>query len=171
MSAVKTTKDELKDEPDWVVEQVLRRRHEELVTRWEQQEQKLQRLRQEEKAQEARGSKRRRIDDAPSSRTQVDEDAEWLLDDQTDAGRSSDDPFSGLSATTREILGITRPKDADEDDAGLEPEIKVRMALNPRFRASSNLCRFTIPQERTPSSANSSLSSADQPSHRQYLHP
>ena len=125
---METTKEELKGEPDWVIDQVLKRRHEELVTRWEEREQKLQQLRQEEKAQESRGVKRRRIDDGPKASAQSDEDAEWLLDDPPSEGPSSKDPFSGLSATTREILGIGPSKsDADEDDGNLEQEIKVRL--------------------------------------------
>ena len=115
-------------EPDWVVEQLLRRKREELTRRWEEREERLEKVRQREKAQEARRAKRRRIEEAvEEGGGPVDEEAEWLLDWEDEDAKGSD-PLSGLSAETRDTLariGLGRPKDKTEEDEELDDGIKV----------------------------------------------
>ena len=116
-----------------MVEQLLRSKREELVTAWEDREKRLEAIRLKEKAREQRVRKRRRIDDQASAQRDVDdEEAEWLLDDPGDAEGGSEDPFSGLSKETREVLtrlglvGSKKPEAAEEEEQ-LAEEIKVRM--------------------------------------------
>ncbi|CAK7264478.1 ATP-dependent DNA helicase chl1 [Sporothrix epigloea] len=112
------------DEPDWVVEQMLRQRRTELAGKWERREARLAAARRKEKVAAAaassrsteRGGKRRRIDDGPRSqaqRTEDDEEAEFLLDggdgEGGDRGAASgpttgDDRLSWFSAETRSML-------------------------------------------------------------------
>lgn len=121
------------DEPDWVVEQLLKRKSEELTRRWEEREERLEKIRQKEKAMEARRSaKRRRVGEEESLSTRkgpIDEDAEWLLDDWEGDDSKGSDPFSGLSAETREILarmgGLGGVKKQSDTDDKLEDEVKV----------------------------------------------
>lgn len=122
--------DKFAGEPDWVVEQLLRRKREELTRRWEEREERLEKIRQKEKAQEVRRAKRRRVEEeADGGRGPVDEDAEWLLDDwEDDDDSKGSDPLSGLSAETKDILarmGLGGPKKKDEDEEELDDEIKV----------------------------------------------
>ncbi|PKS12323.1 hypothetical protein jhhlp_001623 [Lomentospora prolificans] len=119
------------DEPDWVVEQLLKRKSEELTRRWEEREEQLEKIRQKEKAMEARRSaKRRRVDEGDSTscarKGPVDEDAEWLLDDWNGDASNGNDPLSGLSAETKETLarmGLGGPKKRDDAEDKLEDEI------------------------------------------------
>lgn len=121
----------LKDEPAWMIDQVLRSKREELVRKWEDREKRLEAVRLKEKAFEQRVRKRRRLD-GPDARTVDDEDAEWLLDDAGDA--ASQDPLSGLSKESREILtkiglGGYKGPDASEEEELLEESIKVRSLI------------------------------------------
>lgn len=121
-----------KDEPSWLVDQLLRRKREELVQRWEDRETRLEAIRLKEKAHEERGRKRRRLEDsvAAGHRNDVEADeAEWLLDDWEDGNAGSQDALSGLSKESREVLeriGLGGPRKKEEDDDILEEEIKVR---------------------------------------------
>jgi len=124
-----------KDEPPWLVEQLLKRERDDLVRRWEEREEKLEKIRRKEKAEERRGAKRRRIDDAGSGGSRkepVDDDAEWLLDDYVDGDvRDTNDPLSGLSAETRELLskiGLGPPRKREDENEKLDDEIKVAFA-------------------------------------------
>ncbi|KAK2039480.1 DNA repair helicase [Colletotrichum somersetense] len=115
--------DDFKDEPGWIVEQMLRRKREELARTWEEREKKLEQIRQKEKAVEARSAKRRRFDDGPSGRIprgadrDDDDDDEWLLDE---ADASADgDAMSGLSRETKDTLarfGLGNLKPDQEED-------------------------------------------------------
>ncbi|KAH7327734.1 helicase C-terminal domain-containing protein [Stachybotrys elegans] len=112
--------DDAKDEPDWVIQQLLRRKREELVQRWEEREKRLEAARQKEKALEERGRKRRRMEDAAAP----EDDSEWMLDDWEDRQETS----SGLSkealeTLTRIGLGNSLQKQQDEDI--LEEEVKI----------------------------------------------
>ncbi|KAL1888379.1 ATP-dependent DNA helicase chl1 [Sporothrix stenoceras] len=132
------------DEPDWVVEQMLRQRRAELAGRWERREARLAAARRREKveANQARGdrNKRRRIDDGPRSRAKKaedDEDAEFLLgdgDDSVGTGRphDSDDRLLWFSAETRAMMekaglvagkSTTTTDDANDDD--LDDHVKI----------------------------------------------
>ncbi|KAM0355154.1 hypothetical protein ACHAPU_001017 [Fusarium lateritium] len=123
-----------KDEPSWLVEQLLRRKREELVSRWEEREKRLETVRVKEKAQEDRARKRRRIEVSLPSRPRVeDEDAEWLLDDPDDRDAGTQDALSGLSRETREVLasiGLGGAKKLEEEDDLVEEPIK-RLCINP----------------------------------------
>ncbi|KAJ6443587.1 metaphase-anaphase transition protein (Mlo2) [Purpureocillium lavendulum] len=121
-----------KDEPSWLIDQLLRRKRDELVRRWEDREQRLEMVRLRERAREDRARKRRRVDEAAAygaGRQSVeDEDAEWLLDDRPGAESGPQDALSGLSKESREVLermGLGAPKKRDEDDDFLEEEIKI----------------------------------------------
>lgn len=118
----------MKDEPEWMVEQMLRRKREELAQRWQEREERLAKIRARERELQARGSKRRRTEDTSSNRGSkvVDEDAEFLLDDWND-DEAGDDPMSIYSKETRalmESMGLGAPKKQDEE-AEEEEEIKV----------------------------------------------
>ncbi|CAK7270402.1 ATP-dependent DNA helicase chl1 [Sporothrix epigloea] len=113
------------DEPDWVVEQMLRQRRAELASKWERREARLAAARRKEKLAATagasarapdKGGKRRRVDDGPRSRaqrTEDEEDTEFLLGgsdgDGQETGAASelaagDDRLSWLSAETRAML-------------------------------------------------------------------
>lgn len=129
-ATLKALGEKFADEPDWVVEQLLKRKREELTRRWEEREERLAKIREKEQAQEARRAKRRRVEEGGSEarRGPVDEDAEWLLDDWEDRDAQGSDPLSGLSSETREILarmGLGGPKKKEEEDDTVDDEIKV----------------------------------------------
>ncbi|KAG6041510.1 hypothetical protein E4U41_003813 [Claviceps citrina] len=121
-----------KDEPAWLVDQLLKRRRDELAQRWQDREKRLAAIRLNEKALEDRGRKRRRLE-APSdrgNRKNVDsEEAEWLLEDwedRDDAGPR--DALSGLSRESREVLerlGLGGPRKKEDAEEVLEEEIKI----------------------------------------------
>ncbi|KAM0427939.1 hypothetical protein ACHAPT_007399 [Fusarium lateritium] len=140
-----------KDEPPWLVEQLLRRKREELVGRWEEREKRLEALRLKEKALEERARKRRRIEDSETfHRSRVeDEDAEWLLDDPGDHDNGPQDALSGLSKESRDVLasiGLGGPRKHDEDEDLMEEEIKIYYTS----RTHSQLSQF-IAELRRPS--------------------
>lgn len=120
-----------KDEPQWLVDQLLRRKQDDLLRRWEEREKRLQELRQKEKALEERGRKRRRIETVGSSLESEDDiDAEFLLDEwehRDNAGPP--DALSGLSKESREVLermGLgTKKTENKEEEEVLTEEIKV----------------------------------------------
>lgn len=130
-------------EPDWIIEQMLRRKRNELVAKWEEREARLEAIRRKEKATEERGSKRRRIDRpdiTARSRAEDEKEAEFLIDDWEEGGggaaRSSDerDALDGLSKETRALLqkigmGEAQRIDADDDETA-EEEVKVRSRPN-----------------------------------------
>lgn len=122
---------EFKDEPDWLIDQLLRRKQDELLKRWEDREKRLEMLRQKEKMSEDRAKKRRRMETHSASLQSEDEiDAEFLLEDwETRGAPSSNDPLSGLSKESRAVLermGLgSRKGNQEEDDKNLDEEIKV----------------------------------------------
>lgn len=128
-ATLKELGDKFAGEPEWVVEQLLRRKRDELTRKWEEREERLEKIRQKERAQEVRRAKRRRVEEeGDEARGPVDEDAQWLLDDWEDGGSNENDPLSGLSAETRDTLarmGLGGPKKKDEDEEKLEDEVKV----------------------------------------------
>ncbi|KAJ3518949.1 hypothetical protein NM208_g14321 [Fusarium decemcellulare] len=130
-ASIQASAEAYKDEPSWLVEQLLRRKREELVSRWEEREKRLEALRLKEKAQEERSRKRRRIEHSIPIRSHVkdeDEDAEWLLDDPDDRDAGSRDALSGLSKESREVLasiGLGGPRKPEEEEDLVEEEIKL----------------------------------------------
>ncbi|OHW96156.1 chromosome transmission fidelity protein 1 [Colletotrichum incanum] len=120
-ASLKVNLDDFKDEPGWIVEQMLRRKREELARTWEEREKKLEQIRQKEKAIEARRAKRRRFDDGPSKSKPRDtnDDDEWLLDEPDTSGPHDGDAMSGLSKETKDILtrfGLGNLKMEQEED-------------------------------------------------------
>ncbi|KAI1826365.1 DNA repair helicase [Xylaria intraflava] len=76
-----------KDEPDWVVEQLLKRKRAEIADLWEEREANLRKIQAKEAMLEERERKRRRYGDGnapkePQELSNEDEDEEWLLDEQ-----------------------------------------------------------------------------------------
>lgn len=152
---------EAEGEPDWIIEQMLRRKRNELVAKWEEREARLEAIRQKEKATEERGSKRRRIDRpdiTARSKAEDEEEAEFLIDDWEEgdgsgAARSSDekDDLDGLSKETKALLrkigmGGAQKIDSDDDET-VDEEIKVSFPFpaqtNTKFDHSNRLFRFT----------------------------
>ncbi|KAK1960787.1 DNA repair helicase [Colletotrichum sublineola] len=120
-ASLKVNMDDFKDEPGWIVEQMLRRKREELARTWEEREKKLEQIRQKEKAVEARSAKRRRFDDGASGPTSrdADEDDEWLLDEADASGPTDGDAMSGLSKETKDTLtrfGLGSLRTEQEED-------------------------------------------------------
>lgn len=145
-SALKQAMAEHDDEPDWIIEQLLRQRRDDLVRRWEEREKRLRAVRLKEKALEERAKKKRRVDvggysSAAGGKQQrykeEDEEAEWLVGDSGD--RDAGDALSGLSKESRDILtkiGLGSHKggqDANEEEDLLEEGVKVRDALLHRY--------------------------------------
>lgn len=123
------------DEPEWIVEQLLKSKRAELVRRWEEREKRLEELRLREKRMEERVRKRRRVEERTVQDVE-DEEEEFLLQDLEERGERSEDPLSGLSKESREILtkaglGSWKSRDAAEEDDLFEEGVKVRCAHLP----------------------------------------
>ncbi|ETS85933.1 hypothetical protein PFICI_03958 [Pestalotiopsis fici W106-1] len=128
-ASVKDAADAFQDEPDWIIEQMLKRKREEVVRRWEEREAKLQRIRAKEKLMEGRGSKRRRVDDPgpKSDPSGASEEDEWLLDERNEQEAQQPSETSSFSKETRNLmekLGMGSLKKEDDDDQIDEP-IKI----------------------------------------------
>ncbi|RYP18252.1 hypothetical protein DL765_004051 [Monosporascus sp. GIB2] len=127
---------DFKDEPDWIVNQMLRRKREELLNKWEEREARLARIRAKEKMLEQRGAKRRKIDDStPTRRAQDAEDEdEWLLADRDAAGapdgNDSAPSFSKETKTLMEKLGMGNLQKPDDDEEVDRGEIKVLLLVD-----------------------------------------
>ncbi|KAK7409112.1 ATP-dependent DNA helicase chl1 [Neonectria punicea] len=151
-SSLQASAEAYKDEPSWIVEQLLRRKREDLVQRWEDREKRLEALRSKEKALEERGRKRRRIEDTAMSSRVIDEDAEWLLNGPDDRDSGPQDALSGLSKESRDVLasiGLGGPRTQDQDDDLPEEEIKLSQFI-------TELRRPTFPPSLPPSLAKDS---------------
>ncbi|RNJ58024.1 ATP-dependent DNA helicase chl1 [Verticillium nonalfalfae] len=154
----------LEDEPDWIIEQTLKRKRDDISKKWKQREQRLEQIRVKEKAREARSAKRRRIDDGNQKKVRKnpeDEEAEWLLDD-ADEPTSQSDALSGLGKETLEILsryGLGGLKRDKEDEDILEDGVKIFYTS----RTHSQLSQFVAELRRPsfPSSMPSSLVSGE----------
>lgn len=117
-----------------MVDQLLRRKREELVRTWEDREKRLENARLKEKAREERVRKKRKFEAAVASREAGEDDdgEEWMLDDwdgESGPATGPKDALSGLSKESRDVLermGLGGPKQKTEDDDALEEEIKVR---------------------------------------------
>ncbi|KAI0397962.1 DNA repair helicase [Xylariaceae sp. FL0594] len=89
--SIDTAAQSFRDEPEWVVEQLLKRKRAEIADLWEEREQKFKNIRAKEALMEERGRKRRRFEDGDNTGKRgrqtdadEDEDEEWLLDDTDD---------------------------------------------------------------------------------------
>ncbi|KAI0474916.1 DNA repair helicase [Xylariaceae sp. FL0804] len=122
-------------EPDWIVNQLLKRKRGELLQKWEEREDRLRKIRAEEKRLEERSNKRRRIEQGGSNKATGDEDDDddqWLLNN--DDGQDPDVDGAPSSSAGREArslmqklgLGPFQPKtEGDEEgDVGAD-EVKI----------------------------------------------
>ncbi len=135
-AALKEAKSSFKDEPDWMIDQLLRRKRQELVRSWEDREKRLENARLKEKVREDRVRKRRKFEAAVASRAAGEDDdgEEWMLDDWDDESASAPkDALSGLSKESRDVLermGLGGPPQKNEEGDALEEEIKVRSSFS-----------------------------------------
>ncbi|KAI1101125.1 DNA repair helicase [Jackrogersella minutella] len=130
-SSVAEAAEEFKDEPDWIIDQMLKRKREEILKQWEERESSLKKIRAKEKQMEDRVSKRRRLEDGnvKKSGKDTDDEDEWLLDGGQDeeTSEASNDP-SGYSKETRNLMGklgmgSLQLKQEEEDTGGNEVKI------------------------------------------------
>ncbi|KAK7931039.1 helicase C-terminal domain-containing protein [Apiospora marii] len=127
-SSVEDAAKQFKDEPDWVVDMMLKRKKDEVIKKWEEREARLEAVRAREKAMEIRTTKRRRLNDQatdPDGDHEPDED-EWLLDERDEDGAQGGES-SNYSKDTRalmEKLGMMPKRDAEEED-GADQELKI----------------------------------------------
>ncbi|KAM3540359.1 hypothetical protein ARSEF1564_006726 [Beauveria bassiana] len=165
-AALEEAKSSFKDEPDWMIDQLLRRKKQELVRTWEDREKRLENARLKEKAREERVRKKRRFEAAVASREVGEDDGEkWMLDDwDGEEGITSQakDALSGLSKESRDVLermGLGGPKQQNEESDALEEEIKIYYTS----RTHSQLSQFITELRRPkfPASLPEGLSSAD----------
>ncbi|EGX96493.1 DNA helicase, putative [Cordyceps militaris CM01] len=116
-----------------MVDQLLRRKREELVRSWQDREKRLADARLKEKAREERVRKKRKFEAAVASREagEEDDDEQWMLDDwdgESGPVSAPNDALSGLSKESRDVLermGLGAPKQQNEDSDVLEEEIKI----------------------------------------------
>lgn len=161
-TALEEAKSSFEEEPEWMVDQLLRRKREELVRSWEDREKRLEQARLKEKAREERVRKKRRFENSLATREAKDDDdgEEWMLDEwEGESGHVSapKDALSGLSKESRDVLermGLGTPKQKKDDGETPEDEIKVRCNSPVMTGSQSNTCirRFIMRLERTPSS-------------------
>ncbi|KAK7943894.1 chromosome transmission fidelity 1 [Apiospora aurea] len=128
-SSVEDAARDLKDEPDWVVDSMLRRKKDGVIKKWEEREARLETVRAREKALEIRTTKRRRLNDRAAADPDTDhepDDDEWLLDERDEDGSGGE--TSNYSKDTRalmEKLGMMPKRDAEEEDDGAGQELKI----------------------------------------------
>ncbi|PHH77643.1 hypothetical protein CDD82_3416 [Ophiocordyceps australis] len=151
---------EFEHEPQWLVDQHLKRKREELSQRWSDREERLQALRHKEEALEQAPRKRRRVDQVSSA--PGDDGSEWLLAEQQDDGRNSaQDSLSGLSRESRQVLerfGLGGPQKADLNDDTFYQEIKIYYTSRTHSQLSqfiTELRRPTFPPSLPPSFSSS----------------
>jgi chromosome transmission fidelity protein 1 len=165
-------------EPAWMVEQLLRRKREELLGRWKDRETHLESIRAQEKAFEERVSKRRRVEpsNTPINPKSVNEEAEWLLGESPDSVSDGEsDAFAGLSAEARAVFSCMglggRKKDQKEADL-FDNEVKVCPILRFQECESRSIiirkmisCRYSLPPAPIRNLANLCPNFVDRPFH------
>jgi chromosome transmission fidelity protein 1 len=130
-ASLETTGAQFSDEPPWIIAQMLQRKREDLLRKWEEREERLAKLRVKEKELEQHGGKRRRVKD-PRGKGEgeaVDEVAAFLLDDWEETGETSGDGrmtlFSKETKALMDKVGMGPLKKEDDEGGELEDEIKV----------------------------------------------
>lgn len=115
---------------------MLKKKREEILKQWEEREARLKKIRAKEKFLEERGAKRRRLEDGNTRRhkNDVDDEDEWLLDQDDDTSQGDDNP-SGYSKETRALmgklgLGTLHGNQEGEEDVS-KNEVKVRQVITP----------------------------------------
>lgn len=154
------------DEPDWIIEQMLKRKREEVIRKWEEREARLERLRAKERSMEDRASKRRRFDGpgAAAHSSAAEDDDEWLLQDNETDGDQGDGP-SGFSKETRalmEKLGMGPLTSQENETESIQEPIKVLRTSCQAMLPTYPMHRYTTLQEHIRSSHSLSRSFADQ---------
>src|SRR3569833_2998145 len=131
-SSLELVAEEFKEEPGWIIDQMLQRRRDELARKWEEREEKLAKIRAKEKRMEERASKRRKMEGSSSrpSKQDVDEEQEFLVDFSGNPDGESDlAPLSSFSKATRllmEKVGLVGSKSrSEEEEDEQQDEIKV----------------------------------------------
>ncbi|PSR82419.1 helicase C-terminal domain-domain-containing protein [Coniella lustricola] len=128
-------------EPEWIIEQMLRRKERELRRKWEEREARLQAVRRREGREaekaNARERKRRKFggEVEGGKKDEEEEEAEFLLDEWDESGGAggravddASDPLAGLSKETRALLQNVGMAGVGVDAADEEPpedEIKI----------------------------------------------
>lgn len=115
-----TAADSFKNEPEWVVEQLLKRKRAEIVDLWEERESNLREIRAKEARLEEREKKRQRYNEKTSGKDteKLDsDDEEWLL------GENDDEDVPQFSATVKE-----EPDTIDDGD-----QVKVSLCASPGY--------------------------------------
>lgn len=130
------------EEPDWIVQQMLKRKREELTSAWTEREARLESIRAREKVFELRGAKRRKVQEGMDGQQleRANED-EWLLADNTAAADDAANP-SGFSKETQALmakLGMGPLKGQDNEEAADTNEIKVRFIVSNSSHLSSDV--------------------------------
>ncbi|TLS23373.1 uncharacterized protein PpBr36_06627 [Pyricularia pennisetigena] len=146
--SLENTAGNVTNEPDWVVEQALNRKRDELAKRWQEREERLRQIRDKEQRDEKRAAKRRRLleeDRHVRSRGQApdEEEDEFLLDWDGGGGEASalGDASGGLSKETKELLekvGLGFSK----QDAGTDDDIEEDVKIFYTSRTHSQLTQF-----------------------------
>ncbi|PHH56221.1 ATP-dependent DNA helicase CHL1 [Ceratocystis fimbriata CBS 114723] len=161
--SVNDTKEQYLDEPDWIVDQLLSQKRRELGQKWEEREDKLEKIRQKEKAMEQRSNKRRRMEEARAERAETDDiENRFLLEDIQDMGRNDNDMLSGFSKETRNLLsslGLGGPRKKEDEDDVLEEPLKIYYASRTHSQLSQFIAELRRPE--FPSSLPISLQSSN----------
>lgn len=173
----------MKGEPEWMIENALKRKRDELARKWEEREKRMAVIRQKEREAEERAArdggrgKRPRMDDSGTKKTkkaEIDEEKEFLIGDYDPDGAADgdpNDPLAGLSRETRELLernglgiGMSRRGgvQAEEENGGeVDDEIKIYYTS----RTHSQLTQF-ISELRRPEFPSSLPSNLTRPTKR-----
>lgn len=132
---MQATREDCKDEPPWLIDQLLSRRRDELVQQWEEREERLRTAKAKETDIEERLRKRQRVangTDAAMSRQSSEDDSDWLLTEREEIDTDSWDALSGLSRESRDVLeqlGLGGKQKREQGENHAEEEIKVRGSL------------------------------------------
>ncbi|GAB1317116.1 ATP-dependent DNA helicase chl1 [Madurella fahalii] len=135
-SSFEETAAAMKGEPEWMIENALRRKREELSRMWEEREKAMERVRQKEREMEERGRergrKRIRVDDDGGKRkkgAEVDEEREFLIADWEGGEVDEEGPMGQLSKETRALMekvGLGGMGKRGEDvDGEVEEDVKI----------------------------------------------
>ncbi|VBB81662.1 Putative ATP-dependent RNA helicase [Podospora comata] len=140
------TRRQMVGEPEWMVETALRRKREELVGKWEEREERLERLRRKEKELEERGRERKRVrveEGQMGGRKEVDEEEEFLV---VVGGGEDERDEEGLSRETREMMvkvGLGGWKKEEEERNGDEGDGEgIKWQIYYTSRTHSQLTQF-----------------------------
>jgi chromosome transmission fidelity protein 1 len=163
--------EEMKGEPDWIVEQALQRKRDELIRDWEDREKRLETIRIKERQMEERVLKRQRRDELTSrgGLREVDEEGDFLIDDWSENPDDvrEKDPYSDLSGEMRAMLrriGIGGGCLADGEDGELEEDVKAGVTLALALNSAVANCLQIYYTSRTHSQLTQFISELRRPS-------